>query len=127
MKRAARTYPAHLWQVIANDPPVDPVAVFAYTRGVPRGLAEVLLHFHTSAVLWTTGTRFEKVRKAGWGVELADASSADVDAYLSNRPDWEMRNGIWYNHVAKARALDGELIILIDYAATQAAAEALAH
>lgn len=113
------TIPPAAWRAIANDPPVDPIAAYAYTRGYPRGLAEVLRHFHTTTVLTTTGTRWEKLTRANWSVELASVETADADAYLATRPDWEKRGEIWYNHVAQARARDGELIVLINYNAQE--------
>jgi hypothetical protein len=128
MKRTARTYPAHLWRVIANDPPLDPIGIVACTRGLPRDIAEILCHFHTQPVGWTTGTRFEAVVKAGWDVERnPNVDADDFATYMQRQPNWEQRGGIWYNHVAKARLLDDELIVLINYAAVQAAtADAIA-
>lgn len=103
------------WQAITADPPPDPVAVLAAVHGYPRDLEEVLLHFHTKPILWTRGTRFEQVAHAGWLAETTCVTDpATVDAYLATRPDWQRRGDIWYNHVAKARVLDNELIVLIN-------------
>ena len=104
--------------LIYSDPAPDPVAIFAAQHSLPEDLAEVLIHFHASMRLWTTGTRFERAAKAGWNTWTAEPCDRDaVDTFLASRPDWRQEANIWTCTTAKARVLDDELIVFVNYAA----------
>jgi len=100
---------------IYSDPPPNPATLKMHATGLRRehlDLADIMLDTHARRINMALGTRFERIA-SDWAIYTAAADPATIDALMATRPDWEKRGGIWYNHVAKLRAQDGELILLI--------------
>lgn len=104
-----------------NDPPPDPADMREMATGVSReypNLQTLVAQTHAHQVNWTRGTRWEKLHWDGTIYTAEPINETATAAMLDSFDDWQretkyQRGTVWANHVAQARILDGELVVLV--------------